>query len=342
MATLVLAIASTGVMASSVGLAQPADTEKTAEEKAAALKAFEDGLAAEKNGDYQIALEKFQKVGAFKMTPHVRFHIALCEEKLGKLVSALRGFELAEAEAIKMGKDAQVVADKAPARVEALRKRVASVRIEVKGTVLYSRVVIDGEPVLAKDFGSLINVDPGTHVIGVETDGAIVDKREVTLAEKGYETITFEIQDKERPVATATATVTETAPPPPPPPPPPSKLPAFVAGGVGVASLIGAGVMYGMRAGALGSFAELCPTDKYPPDSTGVQHCPVAAQGARDDAQTFTLGAGVLLGVGIAALGGAGAYWYFTQRKPTAPTGKPAPSIGVSVSPVSVKIVGSF
>ncbi|MFO0590848.1 MAG: hypothetical protein U0441_25110 [Polyangiaceae bacterium] len=328
------------MVATSPGLAQPAEAEKTPEEKAAALKAFEDGLTAEKNGDYAVALEKFQKVGAFKMTPHVRFHIALCEEKLGKLVSALRGFELAEAEAIKMGKDAQVVADKAPARIEALRKRVASVRIEVKGTVLYSRVVIDGEPVLAKDFGSLINLDPGAHVIGVETDGQLSQKREVTLAEHGYETLTFEIEDKERPVPTATATVTETAPPPPPPPPP-SRLPAFIAGGVGVASLIGAGVFYGLRAGALDSFAEQCPIGKYPPDSSGVQHCPVGAQGARDDAQQFTLGAGVLLGVGLAALGGAGAYWYFTQRKPAA---KPAPaaSIGVSIGPGSLKVIGSF
>lgn len=336
---LLLAVASAGVIAPSAGLAQPAD-EKSAEEKASALKAFEDGLEAERKGDYNVALEKFQKVGAFKMTPHVRFHIALCEEKLGKLVSALRGFELAEAEAVKMGKDAQVVAEKAPARIEALRKRVASVRIEVKGTVLYSRVVIDGQPVLAKDYGSLINLDPGPHTIAVDTDGVLSQEKQLTLAERGYETLTFEIEDKEKPAPTATATATVTAAPTVAPPPPASKLPAFVIGGVGVASLIGAGVFYGLRVGALDSFAAGCPADKFPPDESGVQHCPASVQGAREDAQAFTLGAGVLLGVGVAALGGAGVYWLLTQRKAGAPAPKAA--IGVSVTTSGVRISGQF
>ncbi len=336
-----LAVLSAGVIAPATGLAQPAGDGKSAEEKATALKAFEDGLEAERKGDYSVALEKFQKVGAFKMTPHVRFHIALCEEKLGKLVSALRGFELAEAEAQKMGNDAKVVAEKAPARIEALRKRVASVRIEVKGTVLYSRVVIDGQPVLAKDYGSLINVDPGAHTIAVDTDGVLSQEKQLTLAEHGYETLTFEIEDKEKPVPTATASATVTAAKAvAPPPPPASKLPAFVLGGAGVASLIGAGVFYGLRVGALDSFAQGCPTDKFPPDKDGVQHCPAAVQGAQSDAQSFTIGAGVLLGVGVAALGGAGAYWYVTQRK--APATVPVVSIGVSVMPSGVRVSGSF
>jgi hypothetical protein len=335
-----LAVLGLGVTCHGALLAQPAEPDKTEAEKNAALKAFEDGLDLEKKGDHAAALEKFQKVGAFKMTPHVRFHIALCEEKLGHLVAAMRGFELAAAEATKMGKDAQVVADKAPQRVEALRKRIAQVRIEVKGTILYSHVLIDGQPVLEKDFGTLIPVDPGAHSIKVVADGVTTQQKDLTLAEKGYETVTFEIEDKEKPppapTVTATATVTETAPPPPPPPP--SRLPAFVLGGVGVASLIGAGVFYGLRGGALGSFQEACPVDKYPPNADGVQACPPDAQGPYNDAQSFTIAAGVMLGVGIAALGGAGAYWFFTQRKPA----QQKPAIGVSVSPTSLRLIGRF
>lgn len=339
---LVLAVASPAVIAPAPSLAQPAEAEKTDAEKAAALKAFEDGLELEKQGDYSAALEKFQKVGAFKMTPHVRFHIALCEEKLGHLVAALRGFELAAAEATRMGKDAQVVAEKAPVRVDALRKRVAAVRIEVKGTVLYSRVLLDGEAVLQKDWSTLINVDPGTHTIAVETDGAIAQKKELTLGEKGYEIVNLEIADTERPAPTATATVTATvtATATAAPPPPPSKLPAYVIGGVGVASLIGAGVLYGLRVGALGTFEEGCPTDKFPPDKDGVQHCPAAAEGALADAQSFTIGAGVMLGVGIAALGGAAAYWFLTEPKKGAQP--PKTSIGVSVAPSGVRVFGKF
>ena len=338
---LVLGVASQAVIAPPPCFAQPVDPDRSDAEKAAALKAFETGLELEKQGDYAGALEKFQKVGAFKMTPHVRFHIALCEEKLGRLVSALRGFELAAAEANKVGKDAQVVAEKALARVEVLRKRVASVRIEVKGTVLYSRVLLDGEAVLAKDWSTLINVNPGAHTIAVETDGVITQKKDVTLDEKGYETINLEIEDKERPAPTATASSSVSAAPTvAPTAPPPSRLPVFVIGGVGVASLIGAGVFYGLRVGALSTFEEGCPADKFPPDKDGVQHCPAAAQAALGDAQSFTIGAGVLLGVGIAALGGAGAYWLLTQPKKAAAPAKT--SIGVSVAPSGIQVFGKF
>lgn len=332
----------------SLGLGTPggASAQPTDAERAAAKQAFEEGLELEKQADYSAALAKFQKVGEFKMTPHVRFHVALCEEKLGQLVSAMRGFELAAAEALKMGKDAQVVADKAPERAEALRKRIAAVRIEVKGKVLHSRILLDGQPVLAKDFNTLVPVDPGKHAIEVETDGAIAQRREVTLAEKGYETITLELDDKERPlVATVTATATS-APTSSaaPPPPPPSRLPAFVLGGAGVASLIGAGVFYGLRFGAIGQFEELCPVAKFPKDDSGNQDCPPSAQAPHDDAQMFTVVAGVLTGVGVAALGGAGAYWLLTQRKPAngQPTKAPATTIGVSVSPTGLRVLGSF
>lgn len=330
-----LAVLGLGAAAEGPLHAQPAEVEKTAEEKAAALKAFEDGLELEKKGDYSAALDKFQKVGEFKMTPHVRFHIALCEEKLGRLVSAMHGFELAAAEATKMGKDAQVVAEKAPVRVEALRKRIAAVRIEVKGKVLYSQVTIDGQVVQAKDFGTLISVDPGAHTIAVVTDGATAQKKDVTLAEKGYETISFDIDDKEKPVvvatATATASATETAPPPPPPPP--SKAPAFALGGLAVASFIGAGVFYGLRVGALNDFEAQCPAD-----GNAERHCSPQAQGSYGDAQSFTTAAGVLVGVGALALGGAGIYWLVTQRKPA----KAKPAMGVSVGPGEIRLIGKF
>lgn len=332
-------------LAASLGLSAPGlvSAQPTDAERAAAKQAFDEGLELEKKADYSAALARFQKVGEFKMTPHVRFHIALCEEKLGRLVSAMRGFELAAAEAVKMGKDAQVVADKAPERAEALRKRIAAVRIEVKGKVLHSRVLLDGQPVSSKDFNTLLPVDPGIHAIEVETDGAIAQRKDVTLPEKGYETITLEVEDKERPIValTASATTTASATATAPPPPLPSRVPAFALAGAGLASFIGAGVFYGMRAGAIGQFEELCPADRFPKDANGQQDCPAAAQGPHGDAQTFTVAAGVLTGVGVAALAGAGAYWLLTQRRPA--NGQPAkPAVGVSVSPAGIRVIGKF
>ncbi len=48
----------------------------------------------------------------------------------------------------------------------------------------------------------------------------------------------------------------------------------------------------------------------------------------------------VLLGVGIAALGGAGAYWLLTQPKKAAAPAKT--SIGVSVAPSGIQVFGKF
>jgi hypothetical protein len=111
-----------------------------------------------------------------------------------------------------------------------------------------------------------------------------------------------------------------------------------VLGGAGVASLIGAGVMYGLREGALGSLRTACP-----PGMDDKLHCSPAVrdsvQGLQSDAQTFTVTAGVLLGVGVVAVGGAGAYWFWTGR--AAKKQQPA-AVGVSVGPASVHVIGQF
>src|SRR5262249_19640015 len=56
---------------------------------------FNEGRELETKKQWGDALKKFEIVAATKMTPQVRFHIALCEENLGKLVSAMKGFDLA-------------------------------------------------------------------------------------------------------------------------------------------------------------------------------------------------------------------------------------------------------
>src|SRR5262249_8394659 len=45
---------------------------------------FNEGRQLEEKDHWAEALDKFKEVATTKMTPQVRFHIALCEEKLGK------------------------------------------------------------------------------------------------------------------------------------------------------------------------------------------------------------------------------------------------------------------
>ena len=72
---------------------------QTPEELARARQVFNDGKLLEDKQAWDLALERFRAVARVKMTPQVRFHIALCEENLGRLVQAIKGFELAAEEA---------------------------------------------------------------------------------------------------------------------------------------------------------------------------------------------------------------------------------------------------
>src|ERR1019366_10378211 len=72
--------------------ADPAPTES---QLAAARDLF---MAAEKDEDAQRwadALDKLTRVSAVKLTSGVRYHTALCEEHLGRLVAALRDYKAA-------------------------------------------------------------------------------------------------------------------------------------------------------------------------------------------------------------------------------------------------------
>src|SRR5687767_14699749 len=66
---------------------------------------FQQATELEQAGNWTAALQAFREVGQVRMTPQVRFHIAVCEERLGRLVAALGGYELALADADKVGPD---------------------------------------------------------------------------------------------------------------------------------------------------------------------------------------------------------------------------------------------
>src|SRR5580658_4739305 len=53
----------------------------------------------EDRGLWADAVEKLRRAGSVKMTPGIRFHIALCEEKQGQLAEALGDYVTAEAAA---------------------------------------------------------------------------------------------------------------------------------------------------------------------------------------------------------------------------------------------------
>jgi hypothetical protein len=339
-AALLRAIALAAAAAAADPGAPAAAAEPTAEEIAAARQLFVEAKDLEKKEEWEPALERLRKVAEVKMTPQVRFHVALCEEHLGRLVSALNGFELAAEEARRAGRSAREVAENAPRRAEALRKRVAAVRVDVSGTVRTSRVLIDGKPVAPALFGTQIPLDPGAHTVSVDSGGKTTFSKDVTLAERGRETVEIAIDDPEtppeppppKPTASASA-----APPKPPPKPPPlvarERIPAVIAGGVGVAALAGAGVFFGLRESKFSAVRETCKGDPQ------VKKCDSDTEPLFEQGKTYTTVAAVLGGVGVAGLATAGVLWFVLAPAPGA---EQKSSIRIAPTPGGVRVLGAF
>lgn len=302
-----------GVAAAQVADASPAEKEPTKQELAAARALFEEALALEREEKWEEALAKLERVGQVKMTPQVRFHIALCHENLGQLVDAINGFELAVQEA--RAKGAQDVIDAAPPRAEKLRARVAQLTFSVEGIVRTSKIFLDGEEVSWALADTRIPVDPGDHVLEVRRDGEVIERRALSFAEGQEQQVALVIDDPEPP------------PPKPPPPPPPDpvvvapaspspdesgRIPAYVVGGVGVASLIASGVLFGLRER---SIAKVRCDDRETFTGCDPRDRPFAEEGERIDVASK-----VLLGVGGAALATGVVLWFVLAPDDAPPT----------------------
>jgi hypothetical protein len=290
---------------------------------------FGDGRQLEEKKDWAGALEKFKEVAAAKMTPQVRFHIALCEEKLGRLASAKHGFELAAAEAAAAGSAAAEVPAAAKEHIDDLAGRVARIRIQVKGKIKTSKISLDDRVLVEADLAADIEVDPGAHAVEVrDASGAKTFRKEVSLEEKGEGTVEVTVADRDEP-----------------PPPPggggsgPSRVPAYVTGAVGAAALITSGVFFGLRASTIATITSHCR------DQVALTGCQVSDAPLYNQGKTDTYVADALLGVGAAALA-TGVILFFVlapKRDPKTTLASP-PRRVVWISPTGsgVRLSGSF
>lgn len=298
---------------------------QSAAELAAARQTFSEGKDLEKRGEWAEALDRFKKVARVKMTPQVRFHVALCEENLGRLVSAMKGFQLAAEEARQAGATAAEVAVLAPERATALQKRVGSVTVHVSGKIIDSSVTLDGARLAPASIDAAIPVDPGAHVVEVlSAEGKSSSRAEVTVAEHGETQITVAVADA------------QPKPQPPSEEPQPvkgSRVPAYIVGGVGIAALVGSAASFGFSVYASNTIQREAHCD------ASYGGCDPQYQSLGDAGKISSIASPIALGVGFVGIATASVLW--VTLGPKRPSQQPA-ALAISPSVRGLAIRGEF
>lgn len=308
----------------SPGLAHAQDPapETSADALKRAREQFGQALALQTAGDWAGALALLKEVAAVKSTPQVRFNMALCEEKLGKLVAALGDYELAAADA--HAEKADQVAEEVEGRLESLRQRIPKLTVKRGAGADNASISVDGVSVGDQVVGTPMPTDPGPHAVEAKAPGFKLFRQSVRLAEQQSETIEV---------------VLEAEPVPPPGTGPGgvvqprgrSPLPGYVIGGIGVASLAASGVFFYLRGSKISDLDKVCPTR---------QTCPESAKNDISDGRTYNVVADVTLAVGIAAVA-SGIVLVVTSR-PSSSGPEQAPSVAIAPGFGGAQVFGTF
>jgi hypothetical protein len=163
-------------LASLVARAQPSDEElQSAREQFAHAEEDEDA------GRWRDALDKLRSVASRKQTAGVRYHIALCEEHLGQLASALEDYLAANAEA--HAENAQDVLKLVGTRLTELGPRVPRLTISVVPDVAEATLTLDGKALSREIAATPMAVDPGPHRIEVTAPDREPATTQITMRE---------------------------------------------------------------------------------------------------------------------------------------------------------------
>jgi hypothetical protein len=180
-AMLAMTLTTLSLIAPTAVHAQP---QPTPAEVAQARELFSKAEKDERGGDWSAALEKMTRAGAVKMTPGIRFHIALCHENLGHLVEALASYEAAAQQA--RAENVRDVLESVQEPLADLRARVPALTLSLTNAAPEGVAISIGtRPVHESELGAPIRLMPGTHSIVAKrhADGRTYAK-EVVLRER--------------------------------------------------------------------------------------------------------------------------------------------------------------
>lgn len=263
---------------------------------------FQRAIELKQAANYGGALKLFREVGAVKMTPQVRYHIATCEEKLGQLVAALGGYELA----INSGDEmpAEFIAE-VQSSIDDLKARIPKVIVERGEGAEAASIELDGVALGESSIGVEIPVNPGPHVVAGTAPGYELFQETITVEEGSVETLSIQMSKPQK--------AEESLTPPPQEPAPRFGLLPYVVGGSGIVVTIAGATLLGVSQVNVGKIKKIC-------DGTD---CSAVSDDDKDQVEKLEAGARgmevagwVGLGVGLAATT-AGVVMYVLDRNTT-------------------------
>jgi hypothetical protein len=275
-------------------------------DSASAEALFREGRDLLRAGKVDAACAKLAASQQVEASSGTLINLADCHARQGRTASAWSEFLAAARLARAQGNPARTA--EAERRAREMEGRLSYLRVLVDAAVPGLRVERDGQPLEPAELGTRLPVDPGEHElrasapghapwatrVSVGAAGELRELRIPALASEGFAA--------PRPLPVAVAAVplrgegSQVAPP--------SRLPAYLAGGAGLA-LVGVGGFFGVRARSSYHSADTeCPTH------TGCSpHALELRQRAGDQANLANLG----IAAGVAAIG-AGAVLFLTSR----------------------------
>lgn len=237
------------------------------------------GIASYEAGDWESAIEKLREADAIFDAPHHDVYIARSLKQLGRWLDARESYRAAiGAPPDRPGfADARALAEEELAQLEAA---LPSVEVAALGAEI-TRITVDGRA-RTPDPGGSMDVDPGKHVVRVQTGDGRTDEKTVELAERGSIRVVFSFGDAEDPAAPAATRGGR------------SWVAPGIAFGVGGAGLVLGTVTGLLSISSVGDLEEACPS----PTS-----CPASEQDTIDSAGTLANVSNVgfvVAGVGVA------------------------------------------
>jgi hypothetical protein len=323
-------------LAAAVLTAWPAAAEPSEADRASARALAAEGYDALERKDYAKAVDRFRHADALVHAPTISVDLARSLVGLGRLVEASERYQLVLREGLPKNAPAswKKALDDAQAEAADLEPRLAWIVIHVMGP-LDPEVTINGDKVPEGAIGARRAADPGSCTVRATADGFEPEEQTIALQEGGEQTVTLVL--KRAPAGPKPAAEPQAGPAQATPAKPDnSRIPAWVAYGVGGAGLIVGSITGVLALGAHSNLEAECPSGECQPHDDA-EHAQMSSELSRY--HTFGTISGIGFGVAIAGAA-TGTVLLLTGSKEKSRPAKAA--IWPELGPGKVGVAGRF